>query len=135
MVLDSANDLDIIFTKSSKYAKQDVRPQMSRFLPRSSLGTVIITRRDKRVAKRLADRQAPIQVLPMSGVEAQDLLSSKLPEELVLDAMEVAELQETALRAISAHFPLGDYENWRQSAALSPHVRTYESPPQPSAVQ
>ena len=92
MVLDSADDLDLFFMKSSKDVKQDVKPQMSRFIPRSSLGTVIITTRDKRVAERLADRQPPVQVLPMSGLEAQDLLRSKLPEDLALDATEVAEL-------------------------------------------
>lgn len=92
MVLDSADDLDLFFAKSSKDVKDDVKPQMSRFVPRSSLGTVMITTRDKRVAERLADRQAPVHVLPMSGLEAQDLLRSKLPQELVLDAGEIAEL-------------------------------------------
>ena len=92
MVLDSADNLNLFFIKSSKDGKQDTKPQMSRFVPRSSLGTVIITTRDKRVAERLADRQPPVQVLPMSGLEAQNLLRSKLPGELVLDATEVAEL-------------------------------------------
>ena len=101
MVLDSADDLDLFFTKSSKGVKQDTKPQMSRFIPRSSLGTVIITTRDKRVAERLADRQAPVQVLPMSGLEARDLLRSKLPEELVLDATEVAALVDAL-----GHLPL-----------------------------
>lgn len=92
IVLDSADDLDLFFMKSPKDVTHDVKPQMSRFIPRSSLGTVMITTKDKRVAERLADRQAPVQVLPMSGSEAQNLLRSRLPEELVLDAIEVAEL-------------------------------------------
>lgn len=31
--------------------------------------------------------------------------------------------QKTALRAMSEHFPLGHYENWRQCEALSPHAQ------------
>ena len=92
MVLDSADDLDLFFPRPAKNGQNTDRPQITRFIPRSSVGTVIITTRDKRVAERLTDRQKPIPVLPMNNAEAQDLLRSKLPEEIGMDENEAADL-------------------------------------------
>ena len=94
MVFDSADDLNLFFSKSSKNNNDGVITQMSRFIPRSPVGTVIVTTRDKRVAERLTDRQAPIMVLPMNTAEAETLFRSKLPEEFDVEASEVAELVE-----------------------------------------
>lgn len=73
MVLDSADDLDLFFKKPLGNSHEIVPPQLSLFVPRSSLGTVIITTRDKRLAERLADRRPPIQVSTMSNLGGGEL--------------------------------------------------------------
>ncbi|KAL6714710.1 hypothetical protein ACLMJK_008135 [Lecanora helva] len=95
MVLDSADDIDLFFQKPSKGAKPAQQSQISQFIPRSSVGSIIITTRDRRVAERLADRQKPIAVSPMSNAEAEELLRSKLAQELRPEAAPLVELVDT----------------------------------------
>ena len=92
MVLDSADDLELFFQRPTKPARQGNPPQISQFIPRGSAGSIIITTRDKRVAERLADRQKPIAVPPMSKSEAEELLRSKLPDELVTEPTKLGDL-------------------------------------------
>ena len=80
MILDSADDIDLFFHKPAKGTRELKQSQLSQFVPRSSVGSIIITTRDRRVAERLTDRLKPITVSPMSNVEAEELLRSKLAE-------------------------------------------------------
>ncbi len=95
MVLDSADDLNLFFKKSSRTGKDGADIHLSRFIPRSPIGTVIITTRDRRVAERIADRQSPIMVFPMSSTEGEELLRSKLPEEFEVEEADARELVDT----------------------------------------
>ena len=56
------------------------------------MGTVIITRSDRRVAERITDRQSPIMVFPMSSTEGEQLLRSKLSEDFNVDLSDAREL-------------------------------------------
>ena len=92
MVLDSADDLDLFFKNSLKTDSDGADTHLSRFIPRSPIGTVIITTRDRRVAERITDRQSPIVVFPMSSTEGEELLRSKLPEEFEVDQSDARDL-------------------------------------------
>ena len=92
MVLDSADDLDIFFQEAAKDSTKICHPGVAQFVPRSPLGSILVTTRDKRVASRLADRGTPVDVSPMPSSEAEELLHSKLPDELVADSDAVHEL-------------------------------------------
>ena len=92
MILDSADDIDLFFQKAGESPTNTQHRGISQFVPRSPLGSIIVTTRDKRVAERLADRHKPIDVLPMSSSEAEELLRSKLPDELYIDPAALGEL-------------------------------------------
>lgn len=92
MVLDSADDIDMFFPKAPKNAGEKPPTQLARYIPQSPDGTLLVTTRDKRVAGRLTDRQKPIDVPPMHNTEAQQLLRSKLPEDMLIDSAEASEL-------------------------------------------
>lgn len=73
-VFDNADDLDLYF---GPVVMAGQRKQMHEYLPRCADGTTFITTRDKRVGYRLADREDPILVPPMSINDAGTLLRSK----------------------------------------------------------
>ncbi len=52
------------------------RPVVS-YIPRSANGSIIITTRDQRIGRRLADSEKPIVVMPMAIQEAERLLQVK----------------------------------------------------------
>ncbi|KAL8825534.1 MAG: hypothetical protein Q9191_004358 [Dirinaria sp. TL-2023a] len=95
MVLDSADDIDLFYQGTAKGPMKTHHPGIAQFVPRSPLGSIVVTTRDRRVAERLADRNKknePINVSPMSGSEAEELLRSKLPDELLSDSAAAVEL-------------------------------------------
>lgn len=73
-VFDNADDVDLFFGPAVIAGQEK---QMHEYLPRCEDGTTIITTRDKRVGYRLADREDPITVPPMSINDAGALLRSK----------------------------------------------------------
>ena len=75
MILDNADDLDLLFGRPTSTAPDNDRPSpLIDYLPRSSGGITLITTRDERLGKRLAGTHASIVVNHMSPEEAQDLL-------------------------------------------------------------
>jgi tetratricopeptide (TPR) repeat protein len=64
------------------------------YFPCSSNGLTLITTRDKRVGERLANREKAITVLPMTKLEAERLLWSRVAEEGSLDKTKSSELLE-----------------------------------------
>ena len=95
MVLDSADDIDLFFPTTAKGPMKSHHPGIAQFVPRSPLGSIVVTTRDRRVAERLANRNKnnePINVSPMSDSEAEELLRSKLADELLSDSVAVVEL-------------------------------------------
>lgn len=73
-ILDNADDLDVLFSKSNNLLKP-----LFEYLPRTSNGRVLITTRDRRVGERLTGRSTCLDILP-NAAEAALLLQSKLPE-------------------------------------------------------
>ena len=95
MVLDSADDIDLFFPTTAKGPMKTHHPGIAQFVPRSPLGSIVVTTRDRRVAERLANRNKtnePINVLPMSGSESEKLLRSKLSDELSSDPAVIVQL-------------------------------------------
>ena len=94
LVLDSADDIDLFFQNGAQGPMNTQHQSMSEFIPRSPLGSIVVTTRDRRVAERLADRKKSIDVSLMSSSEAESLLRSKLTEELLSDPASLADLVE-----------------------------------------
>jgi hypothetical protein len=96
LVLDNADDIETFFgakSNPSSTGSEQVGPLVN-YIPRSSSGSTIITTRDKRVGERLANRQKPIEILPMERPEAESLLWSKVPPDYILDNDRLSELLE-----------------------------------------
>ena len=95
MILDSADDINLFFQKNGQ-GPMDTQHSgrcVAEFLPRSRFGSIVITTRDRRVAERLAGKKnSAIDVSLMSGQEAEELLRSKLDEELLSDSAALVEL-------------------------------------------
>ena len=89
LVFDNADDVDLFFGPATMAGQQK---QMYEYLPRCEDGTTIITTRDKRVAYRLADREEPIMVSPMSISDASSLLRSKTMQDQGLGDSELLEV-------------------------------------------
>ncbi|KAE8454609.1 hypothetical protein EG329_000232 [Mollisiaceae sp. DMI_Dod_QoI] len=96
LVLDNADDMDIFFDKnaSSSSTGSEQTSLLVKHLPRSSNGSILITTRDKRVGRRLADEEKPIMVSPMDGPESEKLLWSKVDDEGSRDKAKSSELLE-----------------------------------------
>lgn len=63
MVLDNADDLDMFFARPNPTASSnELALYLKDYLPQSSNGSMLITTRDERLAKRLAGNQASIVV-------------------------------------------------------------------------
>ena len=83
MVVDNADDTTIFFqerTQETPPGAPSTRP-LAEYIPNSPTGSVLITTRDGRVGQRLANRNKPITVSPMTPTEAEDLLRSKVPDD------------------------------------------------------
>ena len=78
LVLDNADSLDTFFDKSFATAST-YNESLINQLPHASNGSILITTRDGRVANRLTDERASIQVNQLSQAEGEELLRSKLP--------------------------------------------------------
>lgn len=92
MVLDSADDIDLFFRKSAEGPMRTQHPGISRSVPRSPLGSIVVTTRDERLAESLTDRHKPIDVSPMSSSEAEELPCLKLHDEYFNDSTTLVEL-------------------------------------------
>jgi tetratricopeptide (TPR) repeat protein len=96
LVLDNADDMETFFgakSDPSLSVSEQIRPLVN-YIPRSSNGWTIITTRDKRIGERLANREKPIEIVPMDRQEAERLLLSKVPPEYTLDNARLSELVE-----------------------------------------
>ena len=83
MVIDNADDAATFYHSKSPYNLQrdEQTKALARYLPQSSAGSMVITTRDKRVGEQLAGREKPIEVLPMTKIDAEALLRSSLPQD------------------------------------------------------
>ena len=100
MVLDNADDLEMFFARSNAILD---------YLPQNTKGFLLITSRDERLAKRLADIHALTVVNPMSAAEAQELLESRqsrpldnLDRECIGDLVEALEYFPLAISQAAA---------------------------------
>ncbi|MCJ1405920.1 hypothetical protein MMC11_009154, partial [Xylographa trunciseda] len=98
MVVDNADDAATFY--SSKRLLNSRRDEstkaLARYLPQSSVGSMIITTRDKRVGEQLAGREKPIEVLPMTASDAEALLRSSLSQHEWSDTDATTLLEELA---------------------------------------
>jgi hypothetical protein len=105
LVLDNADDQEMFFGSSGRPTSQDLLQQqlgpLAQYLPRSALGSTLITTRDRRVGERFAERDKPIFILPLEAEDAKSMLLSRLPDHLGWTAAEVFELLESL-----QHLPL-----------------------------
>jgi tetratricopeptide (TPR) repeat protein len=94
LVLDSADDIETFFSPTSDASLVRCGPStpLTKFLPRSPDGSMMVTTRDKRIGERLADRAKTIMVLPMANQEADDLLRLTVPLQSGSDEGESNEL-------------------------------------------
>ncbi|EEA26901.1 hypothetical protein TMatcc_004815 [Talaromyces marneffei ATCC 18224] len=77
LVLDSADDLDVFFGKTSSNSYTE---NLGRYIPHGSNGgTLVITSRDKRVCQRLLGNDSIIEIGPMTESESAHFLASRLP--------------------------------------------------------
>ncbi|MCJ1392735.1 hypothetical protein MMC18_005606 [Xylographa bjoerkii] len=80
MVIENADGAAAFYTSKTILNSRRDEPTkaLARYLPQSSTGSMIITTRDKRVGEQLAGRERPIEVLPMTALDAEALLRSSL---------------------------------------------------------
>lgn len=100
MVFDNADDVDLFYGPPTAAGQQK---KLYEYLPRCEDGTTIITTRDKRVAYRLADREDPIMVNPMSISDASSLLRSKTTHDQTSNAWRT---EDCALLECLGNLPL-----------------------------
>ena len=77
LILDNADDRDMFFPSSSTHSQ---RGGISRYIPHNSQGSVIITTRDGRVGRKLANGEEPIPISQMTIQEAKAMMLSKVSE-------------------------------------------------------
>ena len=99
MVLDSADDKEVLFGANAQGSSRQNRKQglsaLVNYIPRSSIGSILVTTRDRRVGERLMNREKPVAVLPFEAEEAKQLLRNKLPRNSGRDEAASMELLET----------------------------------------
>ena len=98
MIIDNADDTATFFTdKSGTSAQgQETSKPLARYLPQSPNGSILITTRDKRVGERLAGRMKPVEILPMTALNAKELLRSRMSENDWNDADATKLIEELA---------------------------------------
>ncbi|KAF2022398.1 TPR-like protein [Aaosphaeria arxii CBS 175.79] len=103
LVLDNADDSDVIASVSGSHGQQ----HLSRYLPPSKYGTVIVTSRSSHAASRLVEDRDTLHIKPMRDTDAQVLLRRKLGDAVELeDVVELAaalELMPLALVQAAAY--------------------------------
>ena len=81
LVLDNMDDVDIIFrpqNHSCSGSKKHTHEPLVNWLPRSSVGSVLVTTRDRRLGDRLVPGQRPIAVELFEMKDAKCLLSKRV---------------------------------------------------------
>ncbi|MCJ1390022.1 hypothetical protein MMC18_002880 [Xylographa bjoerkii] len=98
LALDNADDTAAFFTEKSEQSSKeaDASKPLSRYLPSSQKGRILITTRDRRVGERLANRESPILIFPMTSSEAEALLRSKTLPNVWSDKAAAELLEELA---------------------------------------
>ena len=97
LVVDNADDATIFFPdKSGGTTQAPGSKHLARYLPQNPIGSVLITTRDKRVGERLAGREKPIEVLPMSVLDSKNLLRSRMSIDSWCDADAAKLIEELA---------------------------------------
>ncbi|KAM0795974.1 hypothetical protein BDR22DRAFT_919141, partial [Usnea florida] len=82
LVLDNADDAELFFGPHETGAGTDVEsPLLSRYLPQTGAGSILITSRDQATAFRLSGQNLVLQVGVMSMDDTFALLAKKLPED------------------------------------------------------
>ena len=95
MVLDNADDDDDTFFSSNLGLGGSQSQPLARYLPQSGPGFIVITTRDKRVGRRLANSEEPIMVDNFELKDALCLLQSKIGDYGSSMEEEARELFET----------------------------------------
>ena len=99
MVLDNADDKEVLFGAngqgSSRHSRQQGLSAVVNHIPRSSIGSILVTTRDRRVGERLMSREKPVAVVPFEVEDAKQLLRNKLPKNNEWDEAASMELLET----------------------------------------
>ena len=88
LVLDNMDDVDIIFrpqNHSCSGSKKHTHEPLVNWLPRSSVGSMLITTRDRRLGDRLVPGQRPIAVELFEMKDAKCLLSKRVQLEDEID--------------------------------------------------
>ena len=84
LILDNVDDIEALHGAchliSAQLDQKETTASNSTYIPPSERGLIIITTRDRRVGERLAHRQQPIFVQPLTNTDAKHLLWRKLPE-------------------------------------------------------
>ncbi len=98
MVLDNADDKEVLFGANAQTPSRQSRGQelaaLIDYIPRSSIGSTLITTRDRRVGERLMNREKPVAVVPFEVADAKQLLRNKLPKNDEWDEAASMELLE-----------------------------------------
>ena len=99
MVVDNADDMEVLYGPGSNQRNKPPHPPfaaLTKYLPQSSQGRLLITTRDRRVGDRLAMQYGkPIPILPFGHEDARQLLLNRIPESDQYDHEGITELFET----------------------------------------
>ncbi len=98
MVLDNADDKEVLFGANAQTPSRQSRGQelaaLIDYIPRSPIGSTLVTTRDRRVGERLMNREKPVAVVPFAVADAKQLLRNKLPNNDEWDEAASMELLE-----------------------------------------
>ena len=125
LILDNADDAQLFFGPLATQAGADVEsPRLSRYLPQTGTGSILITSRDRSTAFHLTGQNQVLQVGVMSNDDTFALLTNKLPEdpsdksvkeELIfeLDSVPLAITQASAyIRVHAPRMTVAKYLQW-----------------------
>jgi hypothetical protein len=94
MIVDNADDPNVLFKQTADYGSAQVARSLSDFLPQSQNGSIVLTSRSRDVAFKFTGRNSDIIIVdPMDEAHALALLHKKL--EGHLDMTDAAELVQT----------------------------------------
>jgi tetratricopeptide (TPR) repeat protein len=119
LILDNADDTEVFFPPTDVNSKaQGELGGMARYLPHNSSGSIIITTRDARLGRKLANGEKRIAVLQMTIQEAKTMMLSRVSESCcepdlgqLLDSLEYLPLAITQAAAfiIETNITLSEY--------------------------
>ena len=99
MVLDNADDKEVLFGANAQTPSRQSRGQelaaLIDYIPQSSIGSTLVTTRDRRVGERLMNQEKPVAVVPFEVADAKQLLRNKLPKNDEWDEVASMELLES----------------------------------------